>query len=90
MYATARSGNAGAYFASPECARLDASTGGQFLARAPPGCPVPHTVGAIELGFDFGQCFSFKERSTGALIARCVRSWCMLPHLQLHTTCLHA
>jgi len=51
---------------------------------------VPHTVGAIELGFDFGQCFSFKERSTGALIARCVRSWCMLPHLQLHTTCLHA
>jgi len=71
VFARARfSGLEGTFFASPECARLDRSTAGQFCAPAHPSCPVPHTVGAIELGFDFGQCFAFKERSTGGLFAR--------------------
>eukprot|EP00967_Tisochrysis_lutea_P150760 scaffold292187_cov17-Tisochrysis_lutea.AAC.1 len=43
-----------------------------FMSPAAQDSLVPFTVGAIELGFDFGQCFKFKERSTGGLFASCL------------------
>lgn len=73
MYGIGRSDAIGSYFASAECQRLDACTQGQFLAPAPADAPCKlQPVGAIELAFDFGQPYHFKDYSTDGLFARLV------------------
>eukprot|EP00983_Pelagomonas_calceolata_P000848 30738-Pelagomonas_calceolata.AAC.4 len=72
IFQTYRLNQPGTFFGSSECERLNQCTEVLFMSPAAQDSLVPFTVGAIELGFDFGQCFKFKERSTGGLFASCL------------------
>jgi hypothetical protein len=50
------------YYSSPEARRLDAATGYALFKR---------DTSAYEIGFDFFQCFNFKQHSVGIVGMRC-------------------
>lgn len=55
---------------SPEFSRLNQALGGGLTQRAcAPSC-VPYHTSYVSIGFDFGQVFRHKDRSTGVMCIR--------------------
>lgn len=73
---------------SPEFRRLDESVGGALSQPAPPGSCVPHHCSHVSIGFDFGQVFKNKDRSTGVMCIRfvvCNHFWLLLSYESMHS-----
>lgn len=67
------------FYSSPEARRLDLITGGALANQ---------DNSAYEIGFDYFQCFNFKQHSVGIVGMRCAwlcPMFCMLSMLCLHT-----
>lgn len=60
------------YFGAPEIRRLNGLFQGLLTQRAEAPTCVPYHNSVVSLGFDFGQVFRNKDRSTGVMCIRCV------------------